>query len=95
MTGDAKPVVVIGDRAVTWVLGVSGLATFAFFSWLAVTVLQVQSAVGHLSDQVASIRETRADAFTLVRDRLDHLSDRVKQLENAFESLRRSDERRK
>lgn len=91
---DGAPSIIIGDKLIAWILSVSAVATLAFFGWLAVAVLQVQSSVGHLTDQITHIRETRSDAVAIVVDRLNYLGERVTRLEDTVERLRHSDESR-
>lgn len=96
MTDGFKPVMVsIGDRVVSWVMSISAVATLAFMGWLATTMIEVRTSIGHLNDQITNIRETRSDAVTIVVERLNYLSNRVQRLEDTVEGLRRSPEERR
>lgn len=95
MTEDRIPPIVIGDRIVTWVLGVSAVATLGFLGWIATSMIEVRSDLGHLGDQMASFREQREAAANGIIDRLVFLSERVRMLEERFDRASRSEEKRR
>ena len=92
--GDERPLFAIGDRIVSWVLGISALATLAFLGWIATSMLEVRTELGHLKDQMTGLREQRTSTADVVVDRLDYLSARVARLEDTVDRLRHPEEKR-
>lgn len=73
--------VVLSSQLVVWVLSIAGTATVLFWSWVAVTLVDVQA-------DVRNLRDHRQEAAELVAERLSTLSVRVGRLEDQVERLR-------
>lgn len=91
---EERPLIVIGDRIIAWVLGISASATLLFLGWIGFSMVEVKTDLGHLSDQMRNLRDQRDAATGVVIERLSHLSDRVGRLENTVEKMRHPEDRK-
>lgn len=91
---EERPLIVIGDRIIAWVLGISASATILFLGWIGFSMVEVKTDLGHLSDQMRNLRDQREAAAGVVIERLSHLSERVGWLENTVEKMRHPEDRK-
>lgn len=91
---EERPLIVIGDRIIAWVLGISASATLLFLGWIGFSMVEVKTDLGHLSDQMRNLRDQREAAASVVVERLSHLSERVGRLENMVEKMRHPEDRK-
>lgn len=83
-----QPMIVIGDRIVAWILGISASSTLVFLGWIGFSMVEVRTDLVHLNDQMRNFRDQRDAASGIVVERLSHLSERVGRLENMVEKMR-------
>ncbi len=84
MDNHPRGVVVIGDKIVSWVMGISSTLLIAFMIWLGTTVLEMRTAVDHLGSRIGDINASRSEAVAIVNERLNQLSIRMDSLELAI-----------